>query len=801
LSSSSDLSKASAPAPAPAPTRAPAPAVGPAALALAVAESDVEVRLIEQWVADERSATGQPVQLVRDSITPLAAVLSTTADAVVTPVAVVWLPAGDTGNRSSRWPSLMLLTSPRRPGRRRQRTLAEHSPERYRVVAGEPATLADLRARHARETGSTAGGTQDAEAFARFVRRAAVLTLERARRRLIGDRYKVPRLVAEQISDSAPFQRRLAELATELNLPLDQVRTRATTALNELVAVQSELATDIFAGVMRPMHDRAWTVQADDAELTKLRELNRRHALIFLPSHRSYADPFILASALSRHDFPRNHVMGGSNLNFWPMGPLARRAGLVFIRRSFGDDEVYKSVVQEYFGHLLAKRFNLEWYFEGGRSRTGKLRPPRFGLLRYVAAALSSGRADDVYLVPVSITYERLPEVSTMAAEQVGAEKKKEGLAWLAKYARSQRARAGSAYVRIGEPFLLRERLAPAGADEAQTRIALQKVAFDVAVGINRVTPVTPNALMALTLLGVRDEALTVTQVRQVIAPILDYIGQRNLPTTGLDGLRTDGGVTSVLAELQRAGVVSVYDGGREPVFWIAPGKHLDAAFYRNNAIHWFVNRAIVELAILHAAGSTSPDPLGDGWAEAKRLRDQLKFEFFFPDRDTYERELMAELELLAPDWREYTERPKQVHELLHRPGFLMAQRVLRSFLDAQLVVLEQLASLAPGADSSDRTILAQCEAVGQQMLLQGRLHGPESLSRELFQSALKLADNYRLRDPAPNQPNQQNDPAELDLPQRREQTAAQVRQIVASARTIEQLDASLRAEVTGAAG
>ena len=97
----------------------------------------------------------------------------------------------------------------------------------------------------------------------------------------------------------------------------------------------------------------------------------------------------MLGDVLARNDFPRNHVMGGANLRIWPISDLARRAGIVFIRRSFGDDEIYKAVVQEYFAFLLAKRFNLEWYFEGGRSRTGKIRPPRYGLLRYVAEAVA----------------------------------------------------------------------------------------------------------------------------------------------------------------------------------------------------------------------------------------------------------------------------------------------------------------------------------------------------------------------------------------------------------------------------
>ena len=162
---------------------------------------------------------------------------------------------------------------------------------------------------------------------------------------------------------------------------------------------------------------------------------------MFLPSHRSYVDPLVLADVLADHDFPRNHVLGGDNLRFWPIGPLARRAGVVFIRRSFGDDEVYKLAVREYFGFLLAKRFNLEWYIEGGRSRTGKLRPPRYGLLGYVAEAVEQGRVEDVYLVPVSITYDQLREVSAMAAEQAG--RRRRPRAWLAGRLRPRPARAG----------------------------------------------------------------------------------------------------------------------------------------------------------------------------------------------------------------------------------------------------------------------------------------------------------------------------------------------------------------------
>ena len=170
-------------------------------------------------------------------------------------------------------------------------------------------------------------------------------------------------------------------------------------------------------------------------------------------------------------------------------------------------------------------------------------------------------------------------------------------------------------------------------------------------------------------------------------------------------------------------------------------------------------------------------------------MRDQLKFEFFFPDRDTFEAELTQEMRLIAPDWDQHIGTAGHVRELLTRSGFLMAHRVLRSFLDAQLVLAERLAARDAADTVLPEALLDECEAVGRQMLLQGRLHGPESLSRELFGSALKLAANHDLLGPGGE-----------DLTARRERYASYVRDLVARVRTAESLDSSLRAEVTGAA-
>jgi len=684
---------------------------------------------------------------------------------VVTAVRVSWLPRERGGERRVRWSDVLSQVNPRRPPAFWQNWIMGREPDRAQVVVAEPATVAALRERW--------GG---AGSFASFVSRQAGLALDRSERALLGLRYKVPKQVSEAIEDSPRFRAEVARLAARLGLPEQETMERAEADLDNLVASMSPIAVDLLSNTLRPLHAYAWDVQVDTAGLDRLRALNREHALVFLPSHRSYADPLLLADVLAEHDFPRNHVLSGDNLRFWPIGPLARRAGIVFIRRSFGDDEIYKLALREYLGFLLAKRFNLEWYMEGGRSRTGKLRPPRYGLLAYVAEAVARGQADDACLVPVAITYDQLREVSAMAAEQAGAAKRPEGLGWLADYARGQLDRIGTVYVRFAEPLPLRAALPPDGPDGDQDawRLALQKVAFEVAVRINLVTPVTATALVTLALLGVRDRALTLGQVRAVLEPLRGYLAERERPySQGI--LDTDAGVRRVLGALSQQNVVTSYAGGEEPVYAIERGQHLVAAFYRNSAIHHFLDRAVAELVML--------TPPADRWDEGMRLRDQLKFEFFFPDKTAYRAVLQAELDRLDPGW----ETVADGRAVLERSGLLVANRVLRSFLDAQLVVAERLAARPPHDPVEDKEFLDECRGVGQQMLLQGRLHGPESLSKELLASALKLAENIDLLGPGDD-----------DLARRRRELAGRLHDDVARLILIDEIDAAGRREAIG---
>ena len=155
---------------------------------------------------------------------------------------------------------------------------------------------------------------------------------------------------------------------------------------------------------------------------------------------------------LWENDLPPNHTAGGINMNFFPVGPLVRRTGVFFIRRSFKENPLYKIVLRSYLDYLVEKRFPLEWYMEGGRSRSGKLMPPRLGLLCYVVDSMQRGKAEDIMLVPVSIAYDQIQDVLDYAREAQGEDKEKESLGWVLSAVRSLRRRYGNIHIRFGEP-------------------------------------------------------------------------------------------------------------------------------------------------------------------------------------------------------------------------------------------------------------------------------------------------------------------------------------------------------------
>ncbi len=556
---------------------------------------------------------------------------------------------------------------------------------------------------------------------------------------------------------STQYAETLAALVERTGRTEADLRDDSRTALAEMAAYVDESASRVWDRMGRWL-TRSYEVDVDTARMAELAELGRRHSLVFLPNHRSYLDPLILRAATAGHGFPSNYTLGGINLAMWPLSELGRRSGLIFIRRSSRDDPVYPAMLRLYLGFLLGRHANLEWYFEGGRTRTGKLRPPRMGVLRYLVDAFRANGddSDDAYLVPVSIVYDQQHEVSALSLEESGGSKAPESLTWLYRFARAQGRRRGRVHVRFGPPLSLREALADAGsrAETDDLTAVVPRVAFEVAHRINAATPITPAALVTFGLLDNDGRAMTLAETLGVLEPLVAYVRRRRLPLTADVDLGRPEGLRRALAMLVREGVVVEYAGGLEPVYAIAPDRQHEAAFYRNTVTHYFIDRAILEVALVQAAG----DPVGEAdvvaatWERALALRDLLKYEFFFATKHEFDALLRYETDLVRPGWAEEHATPAEITEMLAGSHLLLAHRVIGPFLEAYSVVADRLVTREPAAPLDHDGLIAESLGVAHQRWLQQDLHSPESISKDLMGGALKLAGNRDLLGPGGNE-------------------------------------------------
>ncbi|MCU0265494.1 MAG: 1-acyl-sn-glycerol-3-phosphate acyltransferase [Actinomycetia bacterium] len=551
------------------------------------------------------------------------------------------------------------------------------------------------------------------------------------------------------IMASAEFERVVADLAARTGRSGTDVRSDAQTCLEEMAAQVGTQATQVWDRFGRWL-TRSYTIDADASGLPALRDLGRRHSLVFLPNHRSYLDPLVLRSALAQHGFPPNHILGGINLALWPMSEIAKRSGLVFIRRQSRDDPVYPAMMRMYLGYLLRIHGNLEWYFEGGRTRTGKLRPPRMGVLRYlVDAFLANGSdADDVLLVPVAIVYDQQHEVEAISFEESGGTKTPESIGWLVGFARAQSRRRGRAHIRFGPPVSLREALGEAAsrAGSADPTEVVPRVAFEVAHRINAATPITPAALVTFALLDNDDRAMTLAETLDVLEPLLDYVRRRRLPLTSDVDLGRPEGLRRALRTLVTEGVVDEFDGGLEPVYSIARTRQHEAAFYRNTVTHYFINRAITEVAAVQAARDPDADVTSATWTHALALRDLLKYEFFFPTKREFDAQVRAEAALAG--WEDGAFTATELSKAIAASHLLLAHRVVGPFLESYQVVADRLATREPAAPVDQAALVSESLGVARQRWLQQELHSPESISKDLMTGAVKLAGNRGLLGP-----------------------------------------------------
>ncbi len=457
------------------------------------ARNSTEEEVLRGWIAHHASRGSQTFEApqvcidLKDERTgfdsgQLVVSLALPPDTLIAPLRLAWAPPEDDALSRGRL-RYLVLGDPRKPSPRgAKKILAEH-PERIHLLAGTPDTMANLRQRF--EAHHPVDDSASQEAFANFVARQASVVLDMAERQLKGGRYKVPRHVAATLMASQAYNQDVERLAATSGKSKDELMKEAATYMDEMVSIPRSFWLDVYARFNSYCLGLGYEedIVYDRAAVEKMRQTVRNYPSMLLWTHKTYLDGMVVPKVMYDNDFPMPHMFGGANMNFPGLGYLLHRAGAIFIKRSFQDNELYKLTLRHYIGYLMEKRFPMNWAFEGTRSRMGKLMPPRYGLLKYVLEACHATDAENIHIIPISISYDIIRDVEEYATEQTGRGKGAESLRWFIGYIRSLARPMGKVYMDIGEPVVLPR------APDPDDRLALSKIAFEVASRPTRSRP------------------------------------------------------------------------------------------------------------------------------------------------------------------------------------------------------------------------------------------------------------------------------------------------------------------------
>ena len=618
----------------------------------------------------------------------------------------------------------------------------------YRHVtlrAGEPIDLQDFL----RDTAQPATDEDDAVTVRRLTY-ALLRRLERERRAVLGPTKKPPDRLRDQVVRSPRLQKVIRDMAGAGGQEQRVLGYRAIDMLKEL---ESEIdpnalrALDVaFDQTVLRMYSG---FEIDEAGIERLRAAAKDGSLVLLPSHKSHVDYIMLTRIFMHANMPVPLVAAGDNLSFFPLGPILRRGGAFFIRRSFRGDRLYGAVVDAYMRRLILDGWPLEFFLEGGRSRSGKLLPPKLGLLSIVVDAVlgatDSGPRRKVYFCPISIGYERVVEEREYVRELTGGEKKKEDVRGLFHAAESALGRYGRLNVQFGELLTLEGVLAELGASQksgrteltpARRRALVTRLAYRVMNEINRVTAVTPSALVAAALLTHGRRGIShadLTEHCERIASFLRAEGARFTPSA-----TRPGAVREACELFHRAGNLEVHEPGPvgerkakprpgpEATYVVPDVARLSLDIAKNLLVHFFVTRAMLATPLVR--GPLMRAELAE---QAQALSRLFKYEFQFRADATYEQIFTETLDaMLAAGDIETTDGTFT----LTRAGELHA-RMIRSFVEGYRVAARACAALLKGP-LLPKDLAKRAMTTGERMFLAGEVQAREAITRGTIENA-----------------------------------------------------------------
>ena len=526
-----------------------------------------------------------------------------------------------------------------KPGRiKRYLTILRH-PQKIRVELANPVNLKEFINRPEIQE-------LDAEFQTHYLRRLLIDILNRQLKSITGPILKSRQEMTEDILTRKALREYLAEYASEHNLTLSKTHKKAAGYIKEIAANYNLKVINFGAWLLTWIFKNIFEdIVLNQDEINRMREKSTKAPLILVPCHKSHLDYLLLPYVMYKNNMPCPHIAAGKNLSFWPLGPLFRRGGAFFLRRTFQGAPLYAKIFAAYLQKLLYEGFNIKIFVEGGRSRTGKLLPPKPGGLAMLINAYLEGACKNLYFVPIFIGYDQVLEEDAYLNEMVGGNKKPENIKGLLNARKFLKKKYGKVYIRFDEPISIKKYIEKKDVDLSKMS---QKEYFKFVKGfgyklinaINDSSVATPHGIIASGILNCPKNTFTKKQLFSRVRLYMNMLTYMNTEMSDILMVDPDNALKSVTKDFISRNIVEFADEddkeiSENTVFIVKDNKRAVLDYYKNSVISFFTHYAYTAVAILEMDRFQFSS--SDLTQRFKFLEKMFKDEFFYNEDTTIE--------------------------------------------------------------------------------------------------------------------------------------------------------------------
>lgn len=579
--------------------------------------------------------------------------------------------------------------------------------------------------------------TRSIEDMAAEIRQTLIESIDLQKRVVLGPVMKTRHQIKEKVLKDKEVIQAIEKKAGGKEKKLKEVRTQADRIFDEIAADYNITFVRFFHMALTWLWKKIYQgIDVDTRELSVIRQWARKGSLIYVPSHKSHVDYLVLNYILFENHMHIPRIAAGQNLAFWPMGYIFRKSGAFFIRRTFRGTSLYPKIFARYIWQLLEEGHPLEFFIEGGRSRSGKLILPKTGFLSILLQAYEKGFVRDLVFVPASINYDTILEEKSYLKEREGGKKEKESFRQVLTAKRFLKRKHGKIYIRFGRPIPLKEYLARKQTSAGST--ASHLLALDLVRSINRVTLVTPLALIASTILSTHRRGFQVADLAATARGFVDFLDRYEIPRArSFDHFeKTVSEVLSVLSERKVIELVEDTDDNGD-YYLVNEEKKKELEYYKNSIIHYFISHSFVALSLLNGTNEKTDAMILDDYDFLKYL---FRNEFVYDDTRNPHEEISGPLSYFLDI--SYIRRETDTEEYqITRLGYEKLPTwaaLTRTFLESYWIATKVY--LQPDSESIRRSeLVKRMNRLGFRYHKLGRIQHLESVSQINFENAAKF--------------------------------------------------------------